>query len=311
MSVLTRLRTATEPNRIAPGRRSLVRVQAAWQADARKDRVPTTVAGMVAWTPIVGAAILAIVYLVHRPAYYLALREDMPVEWLQFAGLLFTAVLAAVTAWRARDRGPLVVAALAVLAVGAFCLAGEEISWGQRVFAFGTPEQFAAMNAQSETNVHNVEVAGLRLQSAFKLVSFLLAVGGLTLAWLTRGPRRRLTGPFWAAVAVPTYTMVGSATMIAYWAAVAVAPISPVFRFQEWAEASLYLAMAAMVFAISNRVSTMSGSGPIADGRPERAPINTPARLTLVAVLVVTLVFAVLSAHHGILPLNNPEALNG
>lgn len=310
MSVLTRRSAATEPAAPTPRPRRLSRIRRSWHADARRDRVPTVVADVVALTPIVGTVLLGLTYLVYRPAYYFALREDMPVEWLQFAGLLFIALLAAVTAWRARDRGWLVVAVLVLLAVGAFALAGEEISWGQRVFAFGTPEQLAAMNMQAETNVHNVEVGGLKLQSAFKLISFLLALGGLTLAWLTRGPRPRLTGPFWQAVAVPTYTMVGSAMMVVYWVAVVVAPVSPIMRFQEWAEASLYLAMGAMVYAISNRVAVLGGSGPVAEGLPVRAPVNRAALVTFVAVLVVTAVFAALTVHHGIVPLNNPEALN-
>lgn len=309
MSLLTRRHHANQNGAPAP-RHPLAHLRRTWHDDARMDRVPTPVADIVAWTPVVGTVLLGITYLVNRPAYYFALREDMPVEWLQFAGLLFTAVLAGATAWRARDRGWHVAAALAVLAVGAFALAGEEISWAQRVFAFGTPEQLATMNMQAETNVHNVQVGGLQLQSVFKLVSFLLAAGGLTLAWLTRGPRPRLTGRFWSTVAVPTYTMVGSATMVAFWLAVVIAPVSPVVRFQEWAEACLYLAMGSMVFAISNRISMMSGSGPVADGRPARAPANTLALATFAGVLAVTLIFAVLTAHHGIVPLNNPEALN-
>ena len=33
---------------------------------------------------------------------------------------------------------------------------GEEISWGQRIFGWATPESFGELNAQNETNLHNI-----------------------------------------------------------------------------------------------------------------------------------------------------------
>jgi hypothetical protein len=33
---------------------------------------------------------------------------------------------------------------------------GEEISWGQRIFGWGTPEFLGELNAQNETNLHNL-----------------------------------------------------------------------------------------------------------------------------------------------------------
>ena len=40
--------------------------------------------------------------------------------------------------------------------VGALFTAGEEVSWGQHLVGFGTPEWLAAINDQGETNLHNV-----------------------------------------------------------------------------------------------------------------------------------------------------------
>lgn len=42
------------------------------------------------------------------------------------------------------------------LALLFFFAAGEEISWGQRVFGWATPEQLAELNRQGETNFHNL-----------------------------------------------------------------------------------------------------------------------------------------------------------
>lgn len=312
MSLLSRHSTA--PAQVEAQKRSrsaLGRIRAAVRADARRDAVPTWLAEFVAWTPLVGTVVLAFVYLADRDVYYLVLREDWPVEWAQFTLLSFISALAVLTAWRLRRRGLAVVACLLVLGLGAFLLAGEEISWAQRAFAYGTPEGLSAVNEQSEFNFHNIQAGGLPLQSLFKLVSFVLAVAGLTLALVTRGPRARLRGPFWDTVAVPLFTIVGSLTMIGYWVAVVLVEVSPIVRYQEWAEMSLYLSLAGYMYAISARTGGVVGSGLVTAGRPARDRIDKPALICLAVVVAITVVLAALSAYHGIVPLNNPEALPG
>lgn len=42
-----------------------------------------------------------------------------------------------------------------LLALGCFYIAGEEHSWGQHFFHWQTPEGWAAINRQAETNLHN------------------------------------------------------------------------------------------------------------------------------------------------------------
>jgi hypothetical protein len=39
---------------------------------------------------------------------------------------------------------------------------GEEISWGQRIFGFTTPESLTEVNAQNEFNIHNLEIFNVR-----------------------------------------------------------------------------------------------------------------------------------------------------
>ncbi len=43
-----------------------------------------------------------------------------------------------------------------LLALVLFVCFGEEISWGQRIWGWETPESFKAINAQQETNLHNL-----------------------------------------------------------------------------------------------------------------------------------------------------------
>ncbi len=40
--------------------------------------------------------------------------------------------------------------------------AGEEISWGQRIFQFETPDKIHEMNVQEEFNIHNLEIFNIK-----------------------------------------------------------------------------------------------------------------------------------------------------
>jgi hypothetical protein len=44
---------------------------------------------------------------------------------------------------------------MGMVTLGAFYMAGEEVSWGQWLFYWDTPETFSAINDQNETNLHN------------------------------------------------------------------------------------------------------------------------------------------------------------
>lgn len=42
------------------------------------------------------------------------------------------------------------------LAIASFFVAGEELSWGQWIFHWGTPDMLTEINRQQETNLHNI-----------------------------------------------------------------------------------------------------------------------------------------------------------
>lgn len=91
-------------------------------------------------------------------------REDGFVEWLTVFGLLAGASTCFYRAKvLAKFRSPWFVLGL----VGMGCLfifgAGEEISWGQRIFNWHIPEFFAKNNSQGETNLHNLVVGGTKI----------------------------------------------------------------------------------------------------------------------------------------------------
>ncbi len=82
-------------------------------------------------------------------------REDSWVENLTAGFLLVAGLLLFVTASADKGirRGIYMLGGLALL-FGA----GEEISWGQRLFGFTTPEFLKTVNAQDEFNVHNISI---------------------------------------------------------------------------------------------------------------------------------------------------------
>lgn len=84
--------------------------------------------------------------------YIWATYEDLYGEWAQtffFAlALLFSAAIAL---RRGRHRWFFL-----LLAAACFYVVMEEISWGQRIFGFSTPEFLKQHNLQHETNIHNL-----------------------------------------------------------------------------------------------------------------------------------------------------------
>ena len=65
-------------------------------------------------------------------------------------------------------------------------VSGEEISWGQRIFDVETGEFFSKHNRQAETNLHNLEVAGVNLNKLIfgKILVLFLVAFYLVLPWL-------------------------------------------------------------------------------------------------------------------------------
>ena len=117
--------------------------------------------------------IIGMLAFAHRAPdrYAAAMQEDRVVEW--WTALLFASAAAIRLTRAVRERR--VVDGL----VGLFCLfvAGEEFSWGQRLFGFTPPVPFLAHNTQQEFNLHNfAEVFG---RPKWVLTASLLSFGVL------------------------------------------------------------------------------------------------------------------------------------
>jgi len=79
-------------------------------------------------------------------------KEDSFFEWLTFLCLFGAAVMYYLSFRKYKNFF------LLVLALAMFFGAGEEISWGQRIFGFSTPESIKQVNTQGEFTIHNLEV---------------------------------------------------------------------------------------------------------------------------------------------------------
>jgi hypothetical protein len=117
-----------------------------------------------------------------EPSWSLLAQEDGPIEWATFVSFAAAAgYLLLVVRQRSSDRAFRVACWL----LAAFCVAvaGEELSWGQRVFGFQPPEVFLDRNFQQEMNLHNVLMheggLGFELQSKHLVMAIALGFGVL------------------------------------------------------------------------------------------------------------------------------------
>jgi hypothetical protein len=124
------------------------------------------------------------------PAHQLLIqREDGVLEDAQFF-LILAASCLAVLALRRRHFASLARRnTLIVIAVLFFFIAGEEISWGQRLLGYATPPAVGAVNVQNEFNIHNLR------GYFFDHMGFVIVLGyGAGLPLLAR------LSPFWMTV---------------------------------------------------------------------------------------------------------------
>jgi hypothetical protein len=109
------------------------------------------------WLPIIGIVAQIILEItVPRDLKVPMHTEGGPHETLQEICLIFAFVLSLITLtkinWAAEKWLGIWIAAAAVCC---FYVGGEEISWGQHIVNWTTPEFWSQVNDQNETNLHN------------------------------------------------------------------------------------------------------------------------------------------------------------
>ena len=156
----------------------MVRSHALFQAAPISSDV---VAYVGAFTAIVAASIAV------RPLFRWITDEDHPLEDSQaLLNVVAAALLVACAVRLVRRKGPTGGAMLLVFcALLMLVIAGEEISWGQRIFGFGTPSDLADLNNQDEFNLHNI-TQGFSVQKLFNYGQVVAGFVGFALPWFTR-----------------------------------------------------------------------------------------------------------------------------
>ena len=127
-------------------------------------------------------------------------HEDGWIENLTAMGYGIGALGFALAAWRvallhkgARAWAPAMTICWALIAF--FC-AGEEISWGQRIFGLATPEIIAEDSTQDEINIHNLAFIEENSDlSEYRMLSIYMLLGGLGIPLIARTkPGKSLIG---------------------------------------------------------------------------------------------------------------------
>jgi len=207
------------------------------------------------------AAVTVLLHFWHPSALATLTAEDGVVEYLTAALFLVSAVAFSAAAL---VRGARKLWALP-LAAACFLVAGEEVSWGQRLLGLGTPDALADVNVQGETNLHNIEgVHGVvRAVSVLVLVT-LFAL--LPLAARHIGMVRDLVDRLRFPLPPPAAAVLVLAG-VAFMAAPRLLSGEVSFALDEVGE--LYVAAAWLVFALSTWA--LSGATPAAERVADRS----------------------------------------
>jgi hypothetical protein len=204
--------------------------------------------------PLVAAGLIALT-VGYRPLYRAIIEEDGIVEWAQNGALLGLAVVGALIAHRLLTRRRIVLGSLYLLAaVAAVFIFGEEISWGQRLLGWATPEELARLNVQGETNVHNIGQTLRALNLVMMIVA--LAAAALPVAWRAwAGDRARQVDEY---LLVPPVFLASSFLLAAGYRIVRFTLVPDgryvVSRYQEVTELAFYVALLAFAFLALRRL---------------------------------------------------------
>jgi len=187
---------------------------------------------------VVNAGILSVLLLaaaihaVDPGLYYRAAQEDRLLEWFTFWAFVLAGLAFFRNAYADRKaRGGLPWFALGL---GLFCLLVglEEISWGQRLFAYQPPDYFLERNYQQEFNLHNVIDTKLRMLA----MQFILLGYGVVMSIIAALPAVARLAADWRIVTSPVSLVPAFAILAAVYA------WYPLDFTGEWIEAAMGLA---------------------------------------------------------------------
>lgn len=105
---------------------------------------------------------------------------------------------------RAHRRDYLYAVLYGILCVGLFFIIGEEVSWGQRIIGWDTPQHLKIANKQDETNLHNIYGVG----ETIKWLHLVFAAYGTFMPILLMRSNRLERYSHHLAMIVPHYSLI-------------------------------------------------------------------------------------------------------
>lgn len=125
---------------------------------AKEWRLSPGLVAMLWWAPVVILLIGGLAAVIGGNVYRVLTGEDRLAENLQVYCWLLAFGMGGLVISRLGKTGRYGMAFLYFcLVAGIFVIIGEEVSWGQRLFGWETPEALKAVNRQHETNIHSLE----------------------------------------------------------------------------------------------------------------------------------------------------------
>ena len=114
---------------------------------------------------IFSSIIVSTVFLFYysNSVYNLLVAEDGIIEYLTAIFLLSISIFLIKKLLEMKDIISVSNFGIIMFSIIFFFGFGEEISWGQRIFNIETPPFFSENNLQSETNIHNLMIGGVKL----------------------------------------------------------------------------------------------------------------------------------------------------
>ena len=166
------------------------------------------------WIPILSCALVFAVAIVDEGFYDRWIETEQGVLENATAAIPVVAIVFGALALRRRRLLPKTWLSYWIIIVCAGCLyiTGEELSWGQRLFGWETPELFKRLSNQGETNLHNI--SSWLDQKPRALLEIAVIVGGFGFPLWMRARRVRWNPAHdWRGWIVPTWVCFPTAVL--------------------------------------------------------------------------------------------------
>lgn len=138
------------------------------------------------WIPLIYIGVQLIAEIVLPQSIMAPMHnENGPVETLQFLIISAAFITAILTLTKMKNIKPKwLIGWISLAALCCLYVAGEEVSWGQHILDWSTPEFWAGVNDQNETNLHNTSSWFDQKPRLILLIG--VVVGGLIIPLLQR-----------------------------------------------------------------------------------------------------------------------------